>query len=105
MLARHGGEEITRGILTHIGSAGEQRGGGGGSLPGGDGHLANVQVYLVPSDQRALTAAEIELALGGFRGLPHRMEEVGKIGRVEFINDSKATNVDAAFKSITIGFS
>ena len=58
VLARHGGEEITRGILTHIGSAGEQRGGGGGSLPGGDGHLANVQVYLVPSDRRALTAAE-----------------------------------------------
>lgn len=58
VLARHGGEEITRGILTHIGSPGEQRGGGGGSLLGGDGHLANVQVYLVPSDRRALTAAE-----------------------------------------------
>ena len=29
------------------------------------------------------------------------MEEAGSVGRVEFINDSKATNVDAALKSIT----
>ena len=53
VLARHGGEEITRGIFTHIGSAGSR-----GARPGGGGHLANVQVYLVPSDQRALTASE-----------------------------------------------
>ena len=58
VLARHGGEEITRGIFTHIGSAGAGRGGSSGTLLGGGGHLANVQVYLVPSDQRALTAAE-----------------------------------------------
>jgi len=58
VLARHGGEKITRGIFTQIGSASESRGGGRGTSQGGGGHLANVQVYLVPSDQRALTAAE-----------------------------------------------
>ncbi len=31
-----------------------------------------------------------------FPGLEHRMEEVGRIGAVRFINDSKATNADAA---------
>ena len=38
---------------------------------------------------------EIAAALVGFLGLPHRMEEVGLIGRVLFINDSKATNAEA----------
>ncbi len=35
-------------------------------------------------------------ALMSFPGLAHRMEDVGSIGRVRFINDSKATNADAA---------
>lgn len=39
-------------------------------------------------------------ALGGFRGLPHVMEPAGDIGAVRFINDSKATNVEAARRSI-----
>lgn len=34
--------------------------------------------------------------LRSFPGLAHRMEEVGRIGRTLFINDSKATNADAA---------
>ena len=47
-----------------------------------------------------LSAREIEAGLASFRGLPHRMEEAGRVGTVEFIDDSKATNVDAALKSI-----
>ena len=35
-----------------------------------------------------------------FAGLPHRMEEVGRRGRVLFVNDSKATNADAAAKAL-----
>ncbi len=38
----------------------------------------------------------IEKALNSFPGLAHRMEEIGRLGRVVFINDSKATNADAA---------
>ncbi|MEM8552855.1 MAG: UDP-N-acetylmuramoyl-L-alanine--D-glutamate ligase [Pseudomonadota bacterium] len=34
--------------------------------------------------------------LATFPGLPHRMEEVGRAGSVLFINDSKATNAEAA---------
>jgi UDP-N-acetylmuramoylalanine--D-glutamate ligase len=40
-------------------------------------------------------------ALQTFPGLPHRMEEVGRRGRVLFINDSKATNADAAEKALS----
>ncbi len=64
-------------------------------------NLENIMAAALACREVGLAAAEIESALGGFRGLPHRMEEAGKIGRVEFINDSKATNVDAALKSIT----
>ena len=35
-------------------------------------------------------------ALMSFPGLAHRMEDVGSIGRVRFVNDSKATNAEAA---------
>lgn len=39
-------------------------------------------------------------ALRGFRGLEHVMEPAGEIRGVRFVNDSKATNVEAARRSI-----
>ena len=36
-----------------------------------------------------------------FPGLAHRMEPVGALGRVRFINDSKATNADAARQALS----
>jgi UDP-N-acetylmuramoylalanine--D-glutamate ligase len=39
-------------------------------------------------------------ALSSFPGLPHRMEEIGRIGKVLFINDSKATNADSTEKAL-----
>jgi len=47
----------------------------------------------------ARPAAMIE-ALRGFHGLPHVMEPAGRIRGVRFVNDSKATNVEAARRSI-----
>lgn len=45
--------------------------------------------YGIPSDKAAL-------ALESFSGLAHRLEIVGKIESTLFVNDSKATNADAA---------
>jgi UDP-N-acetylmuramoylalanine--D-glutamate ligase len=42
----------------------------------------------------------IRSALRAFLGLPHRMEEVGRCGRVIFVNDSKATNADSTEKAL-----
>ena len=51
---------------------------------------------------RALGVEREQIARGlrSFPGLAHRMEEVGRLGRVLFINDSKATNADAAEKAL-----
>jgi UDP-N-acetylmuramoylalanine--D-glutamate ligase len=45
-------------------------------------------------------AEAIVAALATYPGLPHRQEKVGDIAGVAFINDSKATNADAAAKAL-----
>lgn len=45
-------------------------------------------------------AATIARGLASFPGLAHRMEQVAKIGATLFVNDSKATNADAAEKAL-----
>ncbi len=47
-----------------------------------------------------LDPAAIQAGLRSFPGLAHRMEEVGRRGRVLFINDSKATNADSAAQAL-----
>ena len=47
----------------------------------------------------ALPPRGIEKSLHSFKGLPHRSQVVAEIGGVRFVNDSKATNVDAAAKA------
>lgn len=42
------------------------------------------------------SGSAIESGLRSFPGLAHRMEVVGRRGEVTFVNDSKATNADAA---------
>src|SRR5262249_60376106 len=44
--------------------------------------------------------AVIQQALRTFPGLAHRMEEIGRKGRVLFVNDSKATNADSAAQAL-----
>ena len=44
--------------------------------------------------------AAMTAAVDAFQGLEHAMELVAEVGGVRFVNDSKATNVDAALHSI-----
>ena len=46
-------------------------------------------------DSRAIVSA-----IADFPGLAHRMEDLGRLGRVRFINDSKATNADATERAL-----
>ena len=43
---------------------------------------------------------QIDAGLRSFPGLPHRMERVGEANGITFVNDSKATNADAAEKAL-----
>jgi UDP-N-acetylmuramoylalanine--D-glutamate ligase len=47
-----------------------------------------------------VSVAEIEKGMRSFPGLAHRMQEVGRVSGIAFINDSKATNADAAEKAL-----
>jgi UDP-N-acetylmuramoylalanine--D-glutamate ligase len=51
---------------------------------------------------RALGLHEDEIARGleTFPGVPHRLELVGEVGGIRFVNDSKATNVAAALRGL-----
>jgi UDP-N-acetylmuramoylalanine--D-glutamate ligase len=47
-----------------------------------------------------VSTAAMTAAVDGFRGLEHAMELVADLDGVRFVNDSKATNVDAALHAI-----
>jgi UDP-N-acetylmuramoylalanine--D-glutamate ligase len=47
-----------------------------------------------------LPADAVRSALGEFAGVPHRLEEVGSVSGVLYVNDSKATNVSSAVRGI-----
>ena len=69
-------------------------------LPGEHNHQNACAAYAAA---RAVGVAprEIERAFHSFSGLPHRSQTVAEIGGVRWVNDSKATNVDAAAKALT----
>ncbi|CAK0770122.1 UDP-N-acetylmuramoylalanine--D-glutamate ligase [Azospirillaceae bacterium] len=48
-----------------------------------------------------VTPEEIACAMRSFPGLAHRQQLIAEIDNVRFINDSKATNADAAAKALT----
>jgi UDP-N-acetylmuramoylalanine--D-glutamate ligase len=45
--------------------------------------------------------AGIRSAIAAFKGLPHRLEYVSTRNGIRYVNDSKATNVDAVAKALT----
>ena len=62
--------------------------------------LGNVVAAAAVADVAGVSAKAMTGALAGFRGLEHVMEPVGDVRGVRFVNDSKATNVEAARRSI-----
>ncbi len=58
----------------------------------GPHNLENAQCARAACAALGLSAAQIEAGLASYASLPHRMERVGEIGGVLYVNDSKATN-------------
>ncbi|MBU2963298.1 UDP-N-acetylmuramoyl-L-alanine--D-glutamate ligase [Citreicella sp. C3M06] len=68
-------------------------------LPGAHNHQNACAAYAAA---RALNVPPktIESALHSFEGLPHRSQIIAEVAGVRYVNDSKATNVDAALKAL-----
>lgn len=62
--------------------------------------LSNVAAATAICCAAGVPGESITRALAGFTGLEHVMEPVATIAGVRFVNDSKATNIDAAGRSI-----
>ena len=69
-------------------------------LPGEHNHQNAAAAYAA-TRSLGLAPREIERAFHSFQGLPHRSQTVAEINGVRWVNDSKATNVDAAAKALT----
>ncbi len=63
-------------------------------------NLENVCAAALVGDALGVPARSMRATIRGFRGLEHRLETVATIGRVLFVNDSKATTVDATIKAL-----
>lgn len=62
--------------------------------------LHNVLAATAVASIAGAAPAAMAAGLAGFHGLAHVMEPAGQVGGVRFINDSKATNVESAARSI-----
>lgn len=69
-------------------------------LPGAHNHQNACAAYAV-CRSLALAPKAIEAALKTYPGLPHRCQVLGEGAGVLFVNDSKATNVDAAEQALS----
>ncbi len=61
----------------------------------GPHNLINTMAAVTAARLAGVSVEAIKTALKTFKNAPHRLEPVGTINGVEFINDSKATNVDS----------
>lgn len=69
------------------------------TLPGSH-NWQNAAAAYAAARSLGVPSEDIADALASYPGLPHRAELVAAIGTVRYINDSKATNVEAAARAI-----
>ena len=77
--------------LVHIGGIGPLR---------GVHNAQNAACATAAALALGLSREAIQEGLVSFPGLAHRMEEVGRLGSVLFVNDSKATNAESAAQAL-----
>ncbi|MBD2767686.1 UDP-N-acetylmuramoyl-L-alanine--D-glutamate ligase [Hymenobacter sp. BT664] len=83
-LDQEGGEEVSTARSPLIGQHNRQ----------------NTLAAVLAARVAGLSSAQIEAGLATFQNADHRLQPVGEINGVRFINDSKATNVEAAWYAL-----
>jgi UDP-N-acetylmuramoylalanine--D-glutamate ligase len=63
-------------------------------------NIENVLAAVCAARLAMIPAESIRASVAGFKAVEHRLEFVRALRRVEFYNDSKATNVDATMKAV-----
>jgi len=63
-------------------------------------NVENVLAAVCAARLAKIPAESVRASVAAFRAVEHRLELVRKLNEVEFYNDSKATNVDAAMKAV-----
>lgn len=66
----------------------------------GPHNAINMAVAMLAAHEAGVAYTQILASLPLFENAPHRLESCGKWDGVEFINDSKATNVDAVYYAL-----
>lgn len=66
----------------------------------GKHNMRNVMAAVSAALELGVDCQRISEALQSFTGIEHRMEPAGEIDGVNYINDSKATNVDACLQAL-----
>ena len=66
----------------------------------GPHNLENAMAAAAAALSAGIPGTAVASALRGFAGVPHRLEEVGTVNGVLYVNDSKATNVSSALRGI-----
>jgi len=62
--------------------------------------IENLMAAMLAAREHGATHDAIQTTIDTFKGLPHRLEYVRKVGGVLFYNDSKATNVHAMLRAM-----
>lgn len=66
----------------------------------GEHNLKNALAAICAARLMGVDGAVIAKTLSSMRGVRHRLEKIAELGGVTFVNDSKATNVDATLRAI-----
>jgi UDP-N-acetylmuramoylalanine--D-glutamate ligase len=66
----------------------------------GDHNRQNLMLAVAVARAAGLSGSQIEAACRSFSGVPHRLEQIREHGGIQYVNDSKATNYDAALVAL-----
>ncbi len=62
--------------------------------------IQNALAVIIAAKLAGIKTETIVSALSGFKGIRHRIERIAQIDGIEYVDDSKGTNVDATLKAV-----